>query len=90
MGAMALAGLHPAVAPRRRTEVRRRACVTADIVAGVVEANMGGGGIIGAPAWQHATINELTDPDNRDPLPGFPVFKALLCDVVGCSKHERY
>jgi hypothetical protein len=24
----------------------------------------------------------LTDPDNVDPLSGFPVFKALLCDVV--------
>jgi anaerobic selenocysteine-containing dehydrogenase len=71
------------VSPRGR--VRLRARVTDDIVAGVVEANMGGGGIIGALAWQQANINELTDPDNRDPLSGFPVFKALLCDVVRCE-----
>jgi hypothetical protein len=29
----------------------------------------------------------LTDPDNRDPLSGFPVFKALLCDVVKTPRH---
>jgi len=27
-------------------------------------------------------VNDLTDPDNRDPISGFPVYKALLCDVV--------
>jgi hypothetical protein len=46
---------------------------------------MGGGGVIGAPAWQRANVNELTDAENRDPLSGFPVFKALLCDVVKCA-----
>ena len=59
-----------------------RAHVTDDIVPGVVEVNMGGGGPIGAPAWQQANVNELTDADNRDPLSGFPVFKALLCEVI--------
>jgi anaerobic selenocysteine-containing dehydrogenase len=56
--------------------------VTPDIVAGVAEVNMGGGGPLGDEAWQAANVNVLTDPDNFDPLSGFPVFKALLCDVV--------
>jgi anaerobic selenocysteine-containing dehydrogenase len=72
------------VTPRGR--VRFRACVTADIVSGVVEANMGGGGPLGPAAWQAANVNELTDPDNYDPISGFPVFKALLCEVVGVSE----
>ena len=68
------------VSPRGR--VRFRACVTDGIVPGVIEANMGGGGPIGPAAWQEANVNELTDFENRDPISGFPVYKALLCDVV--------
>jgi hypothetical protein len=33
-------------------------------------------------------VNELTDPDNYDPISGFPVFKALLCDVVRVAAAE--
>ena len=68
------------VSPRGR--VRFWAHVTEDILAGVVEVNMGGGGPLGTDAWRHANVNELTDPDNRDPISGFPVYKALLCEVV--------
>jgi anaerobic selenocysteine-containing dehydrogenase len=53
-----------------------------DIVRGAVEANMGGGGPLGPEAWRLANVNELTDPDRYDPISGFPVVKALLCDVV--------
>lgn len=67
------------VSPRGR--VPFWACVTSDIVTGTVEANMGGGGPLGGPAWQEANVNVLTDPANVDPIAGFPVFKALLCDV---------
>jgi anaerobic selenocysteine-containing dehydrogenase len=65
-----------------RGRVRFRASVSEDIVRGVVEVNMGGGGPLGPPEWREANVNELTDPDNCDPISGFPVFKALLCDVV--------
>jgi anaerobic selenocysteine-containing dehydrogenase len=58
------------------------ACVTENILPGVVEVNMGGGGPLGPEAWQQANVNELTDFDNRDPISGFPVYKCLLCDVV--------
>jgi len=68
-----------AVSPRGR--IALRALVTGDIAVGCVEANMGGGGVIGLEAWRRCNVNELTDAENRDPISGFPVFKALLCDV---------
>jgi len=67
------------VSPRGR--VRYAALVSEDIVPGVIEANAGGGSPDATPVWRQ-NINELTDADNRDPLSGFPVYKALLCDVV--------
>ena len=68
------------ISPRGKVPFRAR--LTEDIVPGVVEVNMGGGGPLGPKAWQEANVNELTDPDNVDEISGFPVYKALLCDVV--------
>ncbi|CAN5869640.1 molybdopterin-dependent oxidoreductase [soil metagenome] len=65
-----------------RGEVPFYARVSTDIVAGAVEVNMGGGGPLGPLVWQRANANALTDFENRDPISGFPVYKALLCDVV--------
>ena len=65
-----------------RGEVFMRASVTADIVRGTVDANMGGGGPVGPKAWRSCNINELTNLKRYDPICGFPVYKALLCDVV--------
>ncbi|MFQ5576286.1 MAG: molybdopterin-dependent oxidoreductase [Anaerolineae bacterium] len=67
------------VTPRGRVPFRAR--VTDDIVPGVVEVNMGGGGPLGPEAWRQANVNLLTDFENRDPISGFPVYKALLCQV---------
>ncbi|MCB0013553.1 MAG: molybdopterin-dependent oxidoreductase, partial [Anaerolineales bacterium] len=64
-----------------RGQIHFWAYVTEDIVPGVVEANMGGGGPLGPVEWQEANVNSLTDPENRDPISGFPVYKALLCEV---------
>jgi anaerobic selenocysteine-containing dehydrogenase/histidine ammonia-lyase len=64
-----------------RGEVRFTARVSADIVRGCVEVNMGGGGPLGPAAWREANVNALTDLENRDPISGFPVYKALLCEV---------
>lgn len=55
--------------------------LTEGILRGVVEVNAGGGGILQKEGWKGANVNHLTDPDNRDPVTGFPVYKALLCDV---------
>jgi anaerobic selenocysteine-containing dehydrogenase len=65
-----------------RGKVRFTAFVTENIVPGVIEANAGGGSPIASEPWRECNVNDLTDPDNRDPISGFPVYKALLCDVV--------
>ncbi len=65
-----------------RGAVPFRARVTRDIVKGAVECNMGGGGPVGPKAWQEWNVNELTDISNYDEISGFPVYKALLCEVV--------
>jgi anaerobic selenocysteine-containing dehydrogenase len=65
----------------KRGKVLFYAKVTERITKGVIEANMGGGGPFQPQAWREANVNELTDPENRDPISGFPVFKALLCEV---------
>jgi cysteine desulfurase NifS len=68
------------VSPRGR--VAFRAYVTDNIMQGVVDASMGGGGPLGPQAWRDCNVNDLTDLQRYDPISGFPVFKALLCDVV--------
>jgi anaerobic selenocysteine-containing dehydrogenase len=65
----------------KRGKVPFYAKVTGRIMKGVIEANMGGGGPLQPQEWKEANVNELTDPENRDPISGFPVFKALLCEV---------
>ncbi len=65
-----------------RGSVPFRARVTDRIIAGAVECNMGGGGAVGPHAWREWNVNDLTDIDNYDEISGFPVYKALLCDVV--------
>ena len=62
--------------------MKYRARVTDDIIEGAIDANMGGGGPLGPEAWQDCNVNDLTDLNRYDPISGFPVYKALLCDVV--------
>jgi anaerobic selenocysteine-containing dehydrogenase len=64
-----------------RAEVPFFAKVTEDIMPGTIEANVGGGGPLGPNSWREANANYLTDHNHRDPISGFPVFKALLCEV---------
>ena len=64
-----------------RGAVPFRARVTPDIVAGSIECNQGGGGPVGPQAWQKWNVNELTDMGNFDEISGFPVYKALLCQI---------
>ena len=65
-----------------RGSVPFRARVTNEITRGAIECNMGGGTPVGPKAWQEWNVNELTDLTNYDEISGFPVYKALLCDVV--------
>ncbi len=64
-----------------RGSVRFRSYVTDNIMEGVVDAAMGGGGPIGPDAWRDCNVNDLTDLQHYDPISGFPVYKALLCEV---------
>jgi len=64
-----------------RDSVPFRAKVTADIMKGCIECMFGGGTPVGPRAWQEWNVNELTDINNYDIISGFPVYKALLCDV---------
>jgi cysteine desulfurase NifS len=65
-----------------RGAVRFRAVVNGQIMAGAVECSMGGGTPVGPKAWRENNVNELTDLSNHDRITGFPVYKALLCEVV--------
>jgi cysteine desulfurase NifS len=64
-----------------RGAVKFRARVSNDIVQGAVECSMGGGAAVGPKAWREWNVNLLTDLSNYDEISGFPVYKALLCDV---------
>ncbi len=89
-----LVWIHPLDADRRhildgdrvritspRGEVEMKARVTADIVQGAIDASMGGGGPASVDPWKESNINECTDMGNFDPISGFPVYKALLCQI---------
>lgn len=69
-----------------RGQLKYRARVTADIVAGAIDADMGGGGPLGPDEWVNCNVNVLTDADRYDPISGFPIYKALLCQL---SKAEE-
>jgi cysteine desulfurase NifS len=65
-----------------RGAVPFRARISESILKGAVECNMGGGTPVGPKAWQKWNVNELTDLNNYDEISGFPVYKALLCQVT--------
>ncbi len=65
----------------KRGGVEMYAFVTDDIVPGAIEASAMGGGALGPQEWQDANVNDLTDLKKFDPISGFPVYKALLCEV---------
>jgi len=73
----------------KRGQVGMYAFVTDDIVPGAIEASGMGGGALGPKAWRDACINDLTDLQRYDPISGFPVYKALLCDVVKLSDGDK-
>ena len=64
-----------------RGQVHFWAEITENVVAGSVEVNAGGGKPIHVRGWRDGNVNFLTDFENRDPISGFPVFKALLCEI---------
>jgi len=65
----------------RRGRAHFWADVTERVAQGAVEMNAGGGKPVHGEGWREANANFLTDFHNRDPISGFPVFKALLCEI---------
>jgi len=65
-----------------RGAVKFRAKVTNNIMKGNVDCSMGGGTPVGPKPWRERNVNQLTDLNNFDEISGFPVYKALLCEVV--------
>lgn len=72
-----------------RGRLRYRARVTENMVRGAVDASQGGGGPLGSSEWQECNVNELTDLQRYDPISGFPVYKALLCEVKKVDNGAR-
>jgi len=64
-----------------RGSVEMFARVTEDIVPGAIEASAMGGLPDAPEEWRKANVNRLTDLRRYDPISGFPVYKALLCQV---------
>lgn len=73
------------VVSTKRGRVVFWARVTSEVPPGCVEVNMGGGNPCQVEAWRQSNANSLTDWRNRDPISGFPVFKALLCQVTSAE-----
>ena len=73
----------------RRGRVYFWARVTEKVVRGSVEMNAGGGKPIHVEGWRDGNANFFTDFDNRDPISGFPVFKALLCEIEKVGQRRR-
>lgn len=65
----------------KRGEVYFYADVSEKVLVGTVEVNQGGGNNFQVEEWKDGNVNHLTDFKNRDDISGFPVIKALLCEV---------
>ena len=65
----------------KRGEVYFYADVSDKVLPGTVEVNQGGGSPIQVDEWKEGNVNYLTDFKNRDNISGFPVLKALLCEI---------
>lgn len=79
----------PVTLRTRRGQVNLYAVVSDDIVPGAVEASAMGGGPAGNDVWRNANVNEVTDLKRYDPISGFPVYKALLCEVSKTAEEGR-
>ncbi|AFS79675.1 molybdopterin oxidoreductase BisC [Gottschalkia acidurici 9a] len=66
----------------KRGEVYFYADVSDKVLPGTVEVNQGGGSPIQVDEWKEGNVNYLTDLKNRDNISGFPVLKALLCEIA--------
>jgi anaerobic selenocysteine-containing dehydrogenase len=66
-----------------------KAFVTEDICAGVVHIPYGGGCHRQIEPWRYANVNTIIPPEVRDPISGYPVLKAVMCEVVSLDTKLR-
>ncbi len=64
------------------------ALVTDDICAGTVHVPYGGGGSRQVGLWPHANVNSIIPAELKDPVSGYPVFKAVICEVVSIEEKK--
>jgi anaerobic selenocysteine-containing dehydrogenase len=64
-----------------RGNLRARANMTEYVPPGVVNMSHN---------FPGADVNELIDPDYRDPISGYPGFKSLLCEVKKSQVQREY
>lgn len=63
-------------------EIVLEARVTTGICKGAVHAPFGGGSRRHHGLWRQAHVNSVIPSDVRDPISGYPVVKAVMCDVA--------
>ena len=62
--------------------------VTDDICAGTVHIPYGGGGRRQIGLWPQANVNSIIPPESKDPISGYPVFKAVMCEVLPLEEKQ--
>ena len=72
-----------------RGEILLEARVTELIRQGTVHAPFGGGGRRQQDLWRYAHINSVIPPQVRDPISGYPVVKAVACEVDRIDEVKR-
>jgi anaerobic selenocysteine-containing dehydrogenase len=62
--------------------------VTDDICAGTVHIPYGGGERRQIGLWPQANVNSIIPPELRDPISGYPVLKAVMCEVLPLNRRQ--
>ena len=63
-------------------EIVLEACVTTGICQGTVHAPFGGGSSRHHGLWRQAHVNSVIPSHVKDPISGYPVVKAVMCNVA--------
>jgi anaerobic selenocysteine-containing dehydrogenase len=62
--------------------------VTDDICTGTVHVPYGGGERRQIGLWPQANVNSIIPPESKDPISGYPVLKAVMCEVLPIEEKQ--
>lgn len=62
--------------------------VTDNICEGTVHVPYGGGGRRQIGLLPQANVNSIIPPESKDPISGYPVFKAVMCEVLPLEEKQ--